>query len=156
MLYCPYCRGVPGLKPCHNYCLNVMRGCLANQADLDPEWNLFIGKRNKTIKYLSSFFFPFFSDLHYLCAGVGVGACVRVCVCSCVLVYNSVCTFESAACYFSKSVSLNSRSGNMVGCAVLDSAVKDFRRQILKPCLCNHSGFFFLSEMVFTIPGTLA
>lgn len=42
MLYCPYCRGLPGLKPCHNYCQNVMRGCLANQADLDTEWNLFI------------------------------------------------------------------------------------------------------------------
>lgn len=44
MLYCPYCRGMPGLKPCPNYCHNVMRGCLANQADLDSEWNLFIGK----------------------------------------------------------------------------------------------------------------
>ncbi|KTF93079.1 hypothetical protein cypCar_00007599, partial [Cyprinus carpio] len=43
MLYCPYCGGLPGLKPCANYCQNVMRGCLANQADLDPEWNLFIG-----------------------------------------------------------------------------------------------------------------
>ncbi|XP_034436744.1 glypican-6-like isoform X2 [Hippoglossus hippoglossus] len=42
MLYCPYCRSLPGLKPCHNYCHNVMRGCLANQADLDPEWNVFI------------------------------------------------------------------------------------------------------------------
>ncbi|XP_043102511.1 glypican-6-like isoform X2 [Puntigrus tetrazona] len=42
MLYCPYCGGMPGLKPCSNYCQNVMRGCLANQADLDPEWNLFI------------------------------------------------------------------------------------------------------------------
>ncbi|KPP66825.1 hypothetical protein Z043_114636 [Scleropages formosus] len=43
MLYCPYCRGLPNTKPCGNYCLNVMKGCLANQADLDPEWNLFIG-----------------------------------------------------------------------------------------------------------------
>ncbi|KAM7405998.1 hypothetical protein PAMP_000404 [Pampus punctatissimus] len=42
MLYCPYCRSMPGLKPCRNYCHNVMRGCLANQADLDTEWNLFI------------------------------------------------------------------------------------------------------------------
>uniref|UniRef100_A0A3P9I0E7 Glypican 6a n=1 Tax=Oryzias latipes TaxID=8090 RepID=A0A3P9I0E7_ORYLA len=42
MLYCPYCRGMAGLKPCHNYCHNVMRGCLANQADLDSEWNLYI------------------------------------------------------------------------------------------------------------------
>ncbi|XP_077569181.1 glypican-6a [Stigmatopora nigra] len=41
MLYCPYCRNLPGLKPCQNYCQNVMRGCLANQADLDLEWNTF-------------------------------------------------------------------------------------------------------------------
>uniref|UniRef100_A0A6I8R4L4 Glypican 6 n=1 Tax=Xenopus tropicalis TaxID=8364 RepID=A0A6I8R4L4_XENTR len=42
MLYCPYCRGLPSVRPCSNYCLNVMKGCLANQADLDIEWNLFI------------------------------------------------------------------------------------------------------------------
>ncbi|XP_064184005.1 glypican-6-like isoform X1 [Anguilla rostrata] len=42
MLYCPYCRGLPAAKPCRNYCLNIMKGCLANQADLDPEWNHFI------------------------------------------------------------------------------------------------------------------
>lgn len=34
------------MKPCNNYCLNVMKGCLANQADLDTEWNLFIGKKS--------------------------------------------------------------------------------------------------------------
>ncbi|TNN67065.1 Glypican-6 [Liparis tanakae] len=42
MLYCPFCQGTPALKPCKNYCLNVVKGCLANQADLDPEWNLYI------------------------------------------------------------------------------------------------------------------
>ncbi|KAK0139166.1 Glypican-6 [Merluccius polli] len=42
MLFCPYCSGLPGLRPCRNYCLNVMRGCLANQADLDTEWTLFL------------------------------------------------------------------------------------------------------------------
>ncbi|XP_068124018.1 glypican-6 [Hyperolius riggenbachi] len=42
MLYCPYCHGLSTVKPCHNYCLNVMKGCLANQADLDIEWNLFV------------------------------------------------------------------------------------------------------------------
>ncbi|XP_030643404.1 glypican-6-like [Chanos chanos] len=42
MLYCSYCQGLPELKPCKNYCLNVMKGCLANQADLDPEWNQYI------------------------------------------------------------------------------------------------------------------
>ncbi|XP_014068440.1 glypican-4 isoform X2 [Salmo salar] len=42
MMYCPYCSGQISLKPCQNYCLNVMRGCLANQADLDTEWNNFL------------------------------------------------------------------------------------------------------------------
>ncbi|XP_039861567.1 glypican-6b isoform X2 [Simochromis diagramma] len=42
MLYCPFCQSMPGVKPCKNYCLNVMKGCLANQADLDPEWNQYI------------------------------------------------------------------------------------------------------------------
>ncbi|XP_040028754.2 glypican-4 [Gasterosteus aculeatus] len=42
MLYCPYCSGQVALKPCQNYCLNVLRGCLANQADLDAEWNNFL------------------------------------------------------------------------------------------------------------------
>ncbi|XP_062379961.1 glypican-4 [Sardina pilchardus] len=42
MMYCPYCSGQVALKPCPNYCLNVMRGCLANQADLDFEWNNFL------------------------------------------------------------------------------------------------------------------
>uniref|UniRef100_A0AAY4E726 Glypican 2 n=1 Tax=Denticeps clupeoides TaxID=299321 RepID=A0AAY4E726_9TELE len=40
--YCPLCRGMPTLRPCHSLCLNVMKGCLANQADLDAEWNHFI------------------------------------------------------------------------------------------------------------------
>uniref|UniRef100_A0A3P8XWC0 Glypican 4 n=1 Tax=Esox lucius TaxID=8010 RepID=A0A3P8XWC0_ESOLU len=42
MMYCPYCSGQVALKPCQNYCINVMRGCLANQADLDTEWNNFL------------------------------------------------------------------------------------------------------------------
>uniref|UniRef100_A0A8B9T7B0 Glypican 4 n=1 Tax=Anas platyrhynchos TaxID=8839 RepID=A0A8B9T7B0_ANAPL len=42
MMYCPYCRGLVSVKPCYNYCFNVMRGCLANQGDLDTEWNTFM------------------------------------------------------------------------------------------------------------------
>ncbi|KAK2835203.1 hypothetical protein Q5P01_015687 [Channa striata] len=38
LVYCPHCRGLASVKPCSNYCSNVMKGCLANQADLDPEW----------------------------------------------------------------------------------------------------------------------
>ncbi|XP_073777492.1 glypican-2 isoform X1 [Danio rerio] len=40
--FCPLCRGLPSLKPCHSLCLNIMKGCLANQADLNSEWNSFI------------------------------------------------------------------------------------------------------------------
>ncbi|KAF7237442.1 Glypican-4 [Varanus komodoensis] len=42
MMYCPYCRGLVAVKPCYNYCFNVMRGCLASQGELDTEWNNFI------------------------------------------------------------------------------------------------------------------
>ncbi|KAK7882509.1 hypothetical protein WMY93_028683 [Mugilogobius chulae] len=45
LMYCPFCQGMPSVKPCKNYCLNVMKGCLANQADLDPEWNQYIAER---------------------------------------------------------------------------------------------------------------
>ncbi|XP_042353118.1 glypican-1b [Plectropomus leopardus] len=38
MTYCPHCRGMASAKPCANYCSNVMKGCLANQADLNTEW----------------------------------------------------------------------------------------------------------------------
>ncbi|KAI4896952.1 hypothetical protein NFI96_017917, partial [Prochilodus magdalenae] len=44
MLHCPSCRGLTAVKPCRRYCLNVLKGCLANQADLDPEWTQYIGK----------------------------------------------------------------------------------------------------------------
>uniref|UniRef100_A0A3B5K3L2 Glypican-1 n=1 Tax=Takifugu rubripes TaxID=31033 RepID=A0A3B5K3L2_TAKRU len=38
MTYCPHCRGMASARPCANYCTNVMKGCLANQADLNTEW----------------------------------------------------------------------------------------------------------------------
>lgn len=44
LVYCPHCHGIASVKPCSNYCSNVMKGCLANQADLDPEWQNLIGK----------------------------------------------------------------------------------------------------------------
>ncbi|KAH9498545.1 Glypican-6 [Bulinus truncatus] len=43
MTYCPHCRGLTSTKPCNNYCLNTMKGCLAHQADLNAPWNEFIG-----------------------------------------------------------------------------------------------------------------
>ncbi|XP_061431422.1 LOW QUALITY PROTEIN: glypican-6-like [Lethenteron reissneri] len=44
MWYCPYCGGATAaaLPPCHAYCLNVLKGCLAHTADMDAAWNSFI------------------------------------------------------------------------------------------------------------------
>ncbi|GAB6022573.1 hypothetical protein CHUAL_006676 [Chamberlinius hualienensis] len=42
MSYCPQCQGLVNVKPCSNYCLNVMKGCLAYHAELDKEWNKYI------------------------------------------------------------------------------------------------------------------
>ncbi|XP_012620227.1 glypican-4 [Microcebus murinus] len=42
MIYCSHCQGFVTVKPCYNYCSNIMRGCLAIQGDLDSEWNSFI------------------------------------------------------------------------------------------------------------------
>lgn len=43
MTYCPHCRGIASARPCANYCHNVMKGCLANQADLNTEWRHLAG-----------------------------------------------------------------------------------------------------------------
>lgn len=48
LVYCPHCRGFGTVKPCANYCKNVMKGCLANQADLDTEWQSLIGNSAHT------------------------------------------------------------------------------------------------------------
>ncbi|XP_067142875.1 glypican-6-like [Centruroides vittatus] len=42
MTYCPHCRGLPELKPCANYCLNVMEGCLQQHMKLNSEWDNYI------------------------------------------------------------------------------------------------------------------
>ncbi|KAG7242308.1 hypothetical protein INR49_023984 [Caranx melampygus] len=52
LVYCPHCRGMASVKPCSSYCSNVMKGCLANQADLDPEWQNLI---DTMIQVVSSF-----------------------------------------------------------------------------------------------------
>uniref|UniRef100_A0A3Q2ZQ18 Glypican 5a n=1 Tax=Kryptolebias marmoratus TaxID=37003 RepID=A0A3Q2ZQ18_KRYMA len=42
MHYCPHCQGLTESKPCMGYCLNVMRGCLASMAEIDPHWREFV------------------------------------------------------------------------------------------------------------------
>ncbi|XP_032258670.1 glypican-5 isoform X7 [Phoca vitulina] len=42
MQYCPLCQGLTLSKPCMGYCLNVVRGCLAHTAELNPHWHAYI------------------------------------------------------------------------------------------------------------------
>ncbi|XP_070537696.1 glypican-6-like [Ptychodera flava] len=52
MSYCPHCKGLTTTKPCNNFCVNVMKGCLASHADLDTEWNNYIEKMLKLAERL--------------------------------------------------------------------------------------------------------
>ncbi|XP_003798908.1 glypican-2 [Otolemur garnettii] len=41
LIGCPFCQGVPLLKPCQGFCLNVVRGCLSNR-ELEPDWSSYL------------------------------------------------------------------------------------------------------------------
>ncbi|XP_049325922.1 glypican-5a isoform X4 [Astyanax mexicanus] len=42
MSYCPHCQALTASRPCMGYCLNVLRGCLASLAEVDPHWREFV------------------------------------------------------------------------------------------------------------------
>ena len=42
MKYCGVCEGQLDVPPCRSYCLNVVKGCLANFMDLDATWNTYV------------------------------------------------------------------------------------------------------------------
>ncbi|NXB38089.1 GPC5 protein, partial [Eulacestoma nigropectus] len=42
MQYCPHCQGLTLSKPCMGYCLNIIRGCLADVAEVDLHWRRYI------------------------------------------------------------------------------------------------------------------
>jgi len=42
MSSCPACQGIPEIRPCPEYCVNVMKGCLAYHAELGDSWDKFI------------------------------------------------------------------------------------------------------------------
>nr|ANS60428.1 GPC1-6 [Platynereis dumerilii] len=52
LLYCPYCRGMANVQPCDNYCLNVMKGCLAYHSELNQDWNNYINEMLKLAERL--------------------------------------------------------------------------------------------------------
>jgi Glypican len=43
---CAACSGFTE-KPCHPFCVNVMKGCLQHYLDLDTEWDTFVGQMEK-------------------------------------------------------------------------------------------------------------
>ena len=47
MSSCPACQGIPDIRPCSDYCINVMKGCLAYHAELGDSWDKFIGMREQ-------------------------------------------------------------------------------------------------------------
>ncbi|PSN32123.1 Glypican-6 [Blattella germanica] len=51
MTGCPACQGLPELKACSNYCINVMKGCLAYQAELDADWNNFVELEFESLQF---------------------------------------------------------------------------------------------------------
>lgn len=105
-----------------------------------------VSKKKKTVWFKLSALAP---ASYFLCL-IFVGLCV------CLRAHLSLYFYCLSACYFSKAVSLNSLCGNSVGCAVLDSALKDLQRQNWNLICATIFYFFFLSEMLFTIAGTLA
>ncbi|XP_042905110.1 glypican-6 [Parasteatoda tepidariorum] len=56
MTYCPHCSGLPDVRPCSHYCLNVMRGCLAYHAEIHQEWNNYINAMMMLASRLESSF----------------------------------------------------------------------------------------------------
>ncbi|KAL8625523.1 hypothetical protein ACOMHN_014612 [Nucella lapillus] len=52
MTHCPKCRGLTNTKPCNNFCLNTMKGCLAHHAELNAVWNQYIDALKNLAKRL--------------------------------------------------------------------------------------------------------
>ncbi|XP_063224776.1 glypican-6 [Bacillus rossius redtenbacheri] len=49
---CSACQGLPDLKACSNYCINVMKGCLSYYTELDTEWNHYVDAIEKVTERL--------------------------------------------------------------------------------------------------------
>ena len=57
---CPACQGFPKLRPCSNYCINVMKGCLVFHIELQSMWDQFIGKYLHTFTYYYNMYLLFY------------------------------------------------------------------------------------------------
>uniref|UniRef100_A0A915J1J6 Glypican-6 n=1 Tax=Romanomermis culicivorax TaxID=13658 RepID=A0A915J1J6_ROMCU len=43
MAFCQHCSGLPNIRPCKNFCLNVMNSCFHDQVQFDHHWNDYLG-----------------------------------------------------------------------------------------------------------------
>ncbi|XP_064639558.1 glypican-5-like [Lineus longissimus] len=53
MKYCSHCNGYTTVRPCKNFCVNVMRGCLAKLQSLDTHWNKFVDAMQGMVNLMS-------------------------------------------------------------------------------------------------------
>jgi glypican 4 (K-glypican) len=44
MYGCSACQGIPAIKTCKDFCVNVMKGCLAYHSELGDSWDKFVGE----------------------------------------------------------------------------------------------------------------
>lgn len=49
---CSTCTGLVEVKACNNYCINVMKGCLAYHTQLNTEWNSFVDALDQLVDRL--------------------------------------------------------------------------------------------------------
>jgi len=42
LIHCAHCDGHVNVRPCADFCVNVMRGCLVHVVEIDMHWNLFV------------------------------------------------------------------------------------------------------------------
>ncbi|CAK8688401.1 unnamed protein product [Clavelina lepadiformis] len=52
MSFCSACQGYTSVKPCHGYCMNVMKGCLVEYNELNHVWNKYIHAMKKVLDRL--------------------------------------------------------------------------------------------------------
>lgn len=54
LTYCSHCSGHTSVPPCWGMCLNVMRGCLAHQTEIDRNWNQYVNALEDLIGVMKS------------------------------------------------------------------------------------------------------
>lgn len=51
--YCSWCKALTSLKPCHQFCMDVHKGCLADIAKVNNQWQRYLAAVNELFEKLS-------------------------------------------------------------------------------------------------------